>query len=131
VINQKELLKEAGYSDKAIKYFLNREGVGTIKNADSSARYKGPCGDIMEFFLKIEENIIKDVKFQAIGCAGAYSSGSALTKMIKNKPLIEAEKITERDIFNHLGKIPDSKIHCARLALITLKKAIEDYEKKK
>ena len=131
MIKQKELLKQAGYSDKAIKYFLEKFGVGVIKDTDVSEKYQGPCGDIMEFFLKIENDIIKNAKFQAIGCAGAYSAGSALTQMIINKSLEDAEKIKEKNIIEHLDRIPKSKIHCACLALRTLKKAVEKYKKNK
>ena len=127
---QKELLKQAGYSDKAIRYFLEKTGVGVIEDADVSEKYKGPCGDIMQFFLKIDQGIITDAKFQAIGCAGAYSAGSALTQMIINKSLENAEKIKEEDVIKHLGMVPESKIHCVCLALRTLKKAIEDCERK-
>lgn len=127
--NQKELLKQAGYSAKAIKYFLEKTGVGVIEDADVSEKYKGPCGDIMQFFLKIDKDIITDVKFQAIGCAGAYSAGSALTQMIIGKSLKDAEKIKEEDVIKHLGMVPESKIHCACLALRTLKKTIENYDK--
>jgi nitrogen fixation protein NifU and related proteins len=129
-MKQEDLLKEAGYSNKAIKYFLEKEGVGIIKKFNASARYKGSCGDIMEFFLEIKNKIIKNARFQAIGCAGSYSAGSALTKIVKNKSLKEVEKINEEDIINHLGKIPKSKIHCAKLALNTLKKAIRNYKNK-
>ena len=93
--------------------------------------YTGPCGDTMEIFLKIESNIIKDAKFQATGCAGSFISGSALTKMVKGRTLEEAEKIDREDVLNHLGGIPEAKIHCAYLAVITLRKAIEKYGKNK
>ena len=93
--------------------------------------YTGPCGDTMEIFLKIDSNIIKDAKFQAIGCAGSFVSGSTLTKMIKGKTLEEAEKINREDVLNHLGGIPEAKIHCAYLAVITLRKAIEKYRENK
>ena len=123
-----KLLKESGFSKKSINYFLNEVNVGKLENADVSEMYTGPCGDTMAFYLNIKENIITNAKFQAIGCAGAYSSGSALTKMIEDKTLNEVREIDEKDILEHLGGLPASKIHCACLALKTLKKTIEKYE---
>ena len=126
----KDLLKKSGYSDKAANYYLNRVNVGELANPDAYAIYTGPCGDTMEFFLKIEDGMIKDAKFQAIGCAGAFSSGSALSDMIRGKKLVDAEKIEEEDIIKFLGKIPLQKVHCACLAKRTLRKAIAEYEGK-
>jgi NifU-like protein len=76
---------------------------------------------------EIESDVIKDAKFQAIGCAGAFSAGSALMKMVKGKALEEAVRVTEEDIINFLGGIPKQKIHCACLAKRTLEMAIEKY----
>jgi len=101
--------------------------VGLIDNPSAHLVYTGPCGDSMEIYVKIESDVIKDAKFQAIGCAGAFSTGSALMEMEKEKTLEEAEKITEEDIINFLGGIPKQKIYCACLAKRTLRKAIEKY----
>ena len=87
----RELLKKSGYSNEAIKYYTEKVNVGEIKDPSVRFAYTGPCGDTMEVFLRIESNIIKDAKFMAIGCAGAYASGSALMEMIKGKTLEEAE----------------------------------------
>jgi len=125
-----ELLKLAGYSDKAIELFMKKVNVGKISNPDVSTTYTGICGDTMKIFLKVENGKIKDAKFQAIGCAGSFAAGSALTEMIKDKSLEEAEKITEKDIIGFLGKIPEQKLHCAHLAKKTLEKAINDYREK-
>ncbi len=125
-----ELLKLAGYSDKAIELFMKKVNVGEISNPDVSTTYTGICGDTMKIFLKVENGKIKDAKFQAIGCAGSFAAGSALTEMIKDKSLEEAEKITEKDIIGFLGKIPEQKLHCASLAKKTLEKAINDYREK-
>jgi nitrogen fixation NifU-like protein len=123
----RRLLEKSGYSSKAIEYYLKKVNVGRIENASVHLAYTGPCGDSMEVYLKIESDVIKDAKFQAIGCAGAFSSGSALMEMVKEKRLEEAEKITEEDIINFLGGIPKQKIHCACLAKRTLQKAIKKY----
>jgi nitrogen fixation NifU-like protein len=125
-----DLLKQSGYSDKAIEYYVNRVNVGEIDNHSSRFTYTGPCGDTMAIYVKIESGVIKDAKFQAIGCAGAFASGSALTEMIKGKTLEEAERIDESDIVSHLGAIPEQKIHCACLARRTLGFAIGDYRQR-
>ncbi|MGP3667936.1 MAG: iron-sulfur cluster assembly scaffold protein [Candidatus Bathyarchaeota archaeon] len=125
-----ELLRLAGYSDKAIKLFIEKVNVGEISNPDVSTTYTGICGDTMKIFLKIEDGKIKDAKFQAIGCAGSFAAGSALTEMIKDKSLEEAEKITEKNVVEFLGKIPEQKLHCAHLAKKTLEKAIKEYREK-
>ncbi len=126
----RDLLKKSGYSDRAIEYYENHLNVGRIENPDVQYIFTGPCGDTMELFLKITSNVITEAKFQAIGCAGTFTSGSALTKMINGKTLKDCEKLDENDIQKHLSAIPQQKVHCARLAILTLKKAIEQYEKK-
>lgn len=128
--NVRDLLNKSGYSDKAIDYYEKKLNVGKIENPDAYFMYTGPCGDTVEMFLKIESDIIKEAKFRAIGCAGSFVSGSALTEIIKGKTLDEAEGIDENDIISHLGKIPAPKIHCACLSKRTLQKAIRQYKEK-
>ncbi|MGQ9460854.1 MAG: iron-sulfur cluster assembly scaffold protein [Candidatus Bathyarchaeaceae archaeon] len=125
-----ELLRKAGYSEKAIDYYVGKVNVGVIEGAEAVDSYTGLCGDSMRIFLKVEDDVIKDAKFQAIGCAGAFASGSALTEMVKGKTLKEAGKITEQDVIKNLGDLPGPKIHCARLAVDALKKSIESYMKR-
>ena len=124
-----ELLKSSGYSSRAIEYYLNKVDVGVIETPSIHFAYTGPCNDTMEVFLKIESNIIKDAKFLAVGCAGAFASGSALMELIKGKTLEEAKKIDEEDIIEYLGRLPKPKIHCACLAKRTLRKTLEQYRK--
>jgi nitrogen fixation NifU-like protein len=81
----------------------------------------------MRIYLTIEGKTIKDAKFQAIGCAGAFAAGSTITEMVKRMPLKEAKKVTEQDILKELGGLPGSKLHCARLAVDALIKSIESY----
>ena len=126
-----ELLREAGYSEKAIEYYLKKVNVGIIEGAEATDTFTGLCGDSMRIYLKIENNVIKDAKFQAIGCAGAFASGSALTTIIKGKTLEEAKKITEQDVIQELGRLPGPKFHCARLAVDALRKSIKSYEEGK
>ena len=124
-----ELLRKAGYSDKAIDCYIRKINVGIIEGAEAVDSHMGFCGDSMKVYLKVEKGIIKNAKFQAIGCAGAFASGSALTEMVKGKTLKEAKKITEQDVIKDLGDLPGPKIHCARLAVDALRKSIESYIK--
>ena len=120
----RELLVKSGYSDRAIEYYLEKVNVGEMKNPTVEVSYTGPCGDTMQLYLKIESSVIKDGKFHAIGCAGAFSSGSALIEMVKGKSLEEAEGITEDDIIDFLGGLPEKKFDCTCLARMTLLRAI-------
>ena len=125
-----ELLRKAGYSDKAIDYYLRKLNVGVIEGAEAVDSYTGLCGDSIRVYLKVDEGVIRDAKFQAIGCAGAFASGSALTEMVRGKTLKEAAEITERDVVRYLGELPGPKLHCARLAVDALRKTIESYVKR-
>ena len=124
-----KLLRKAGYSEKAIDYYIRKLNVGIIEGAEAVDSYTGFCGDSMKVYLKVEKGLIRNAKFQAIGCAGAFASGSALTEMVRGKTLEEAEKLTEQDVIRDLGDLPGPKIHCARLAVDALRKAIESYAK--
>ncbi|KPJ56356.1 hypothetical protein AMJ49_05130 [Parcubacteria bacterium DG_74_2] len=124
-----ELLKKSGYSKKAIEYFVKKTNVGEIKDASVFFSFTGPCGDTIEIYLKIKHGIIKQAKFQATGCAGAFASGSALCEIIKGKTLDQAKNIKKQEIIKSLGGLPGLKIHCACLAKTTLNKAIEKYLK--
>jgi nitrogen fixation NifU-like protein len=123
----KVLLRKSGYSQKAIDYYMKKVNVGEIKSPEAHFVYTGPCGDTVEIFLRIKKGVIKDAKFQAIGCAGSFSSGSALCEIVKGRTPQEAEKITEEDIINHLGELPAPKVHCACLVKKTLVAAIKRY----
>ena len=125
-----ELLRKAGYPEKAIDYYMMKLNVGVIEGAEAVDSFTGLCGDSMRIYLKVEDDVIKDAKFQAIGCAGAFASGSALTEMVKGKTLKEAEKITEHDILKDLEGLPGPKLHCARLSVDALRKSIESYMKR-
>jgi len=128
---QVDLLKSSGYSDRAIEYFINKVNVGEIEKPSVSYAFTGPCGDTMQIQLKINGSRITEAKFQAIGCAGAFTSGSALTKIIKGKTLEHAEKIGEKEVIDHLGGMSAAKFHCVCLAKRTLDQAIEQYRKAK
>ena len=123
-----KLLQKAGYSDKAIDYYIKEVNVGVIKGTEAVDSHMGFCGDSMKVYLKVQDGVICDAKFQAIGCAGAFASGSALTEMVKGKTLKQAQQINEKDVSNDLGDLPGAKIHCARLAVDALRKTIESFE---
>jgi len=124
----KQLLKGSGYSEKAIKYYLERTHIGRIENPDAEIIHMGLCGDIMHFSLRIKDNIIENIKFQATCCVGGLSAGSAVSMLVKGKTIDEAKSLTEEDIARHLKALPKQKIHCICLAVKALKKAVENYE---
>ncbi len=127
-----ELLKEAGYSEKVIEFYMNKVNVGVVKDADVDLAFTGPCGDTMKVYLQINnDNVVEYAKFQYLGCPGAASAGSAMTRIVKGKTLEEAKRISEQDILQELGGLPESKLHCPELAITTLQKAIEKYENRK
>ena len=129
------------YSKKVMGHIQNPRNMGEIKNPDGVGTEGNPvCGDVMRLFIKIEqrtknkgqeEEYIKDIKFQTLGCGAAIASSSMLTTMVKGKPLEKAEKITREAIAEALGGLSPTKIHCSVLAADALKKAIADYRKKK
>ncbi|KAF5423586.1 MAG: scaffold protein [ANME-2 cluster archaeon HR1] len=119
------------YSEKVKEHFRNPRNVGTIKDADAVGRVGNPvCGDVMEIQLKIEDNIIKDIKFQTFGCASAIATSSMITEMAKGKTLDEALEITRNDVADELDGLPPIKMHCSNLAADALHSAIEDYMEK-
>jgi len=119
------------YSEKVKEHFRNPRNVGTIKDADAIGRVGNPvCGDVMEIQLKIEDNIIKDIKFQTFGCASAIATSSMITEMAKGKTLDEALEITRNDVADELDGLPPIKMHCSNLAADALHSAIEDYMEK-
>jgi nitrogen fixation NifU-like protein len=125
------MLSESGYSDKAIEFLKNQESIGILENADQVTDLTGPCGDSMKISLKINNNRIDDAKMQILGCPGAVASGSALVSIIKGMSIDEARKLDLDALYRELEKLPDKKIHCARLALKTMHKAIDEYRDRK
>lgn len=121
----REMLSEAGYSDKAIHYFQSEENIGVLENPNQVTDLTGPCGDTMKISLHIDGDKIDDAKIQVLGCPGAVASGCALINIAKGKTLKDARQIKIEALYKELEKLPDKKIHCARLAIKTLQKAIE------
>ncbi|MGL4393453.1 MAG: Fe-S cluster assembly scaffold protein NifU [Fusobacteriaceae bacterium] len=117
------------YSEKVMEHFMAPKNVGVIENPDGYGKVGNPaCGDIMEMFLKIENNIITDVKFRTFGCASAIASSSVSTELILGKTIEEALSITNKAVVEELGGLPPIKMHCSVLAEEAIKLAIEDYK---
>jgi nitrogen fixation protein NifU and related proteins len=119
------------YNDKVVEHFSNPRNVGEITDADGigeTGSFK--CGDTMKLYIKVEEGLITDVKFQTYGCGAAIASSSMLTEMVKGKTLEEALEITNQDVADELGGLPPLKLHCSNLAADALHNAIVDYRKK-
>lgn len=116
------------YSEKVMDHFRNPRNVGVIENADGVGEVGNPvCGDIMKIYLKIENDIITDVKFETFGCGSAIASSSMATEMIKGKPISETLEVTNKAVTEALDGLPAHKLHCSVLAEEAIKKAIKDY----
>ena len=117
------------YSEKVMDHFTNPRNVGTMEDADGVGEVgNARCGDIMKIYLKIENDIIVDVKFETFGCGSAIASSSMATEMIKGKPISEALALTNKAIAEALDGLPAHKMHCSVLAEEAIRAAIEDYE---
>lgn len=119
------------YTEKVMDHFTNPRNVGEIENADGVGQVGNPsCGDIMKISLKVEDNVIKDIKFKTFGCGAAVATSSMVTEMAIGKTLDEALQITNKSVAEALEGLPPAKMHCSNLAADALKAAIEDYNKK-
>jgi nitrogen fixation NifU-like protein len=125
-------LAEVGYSKKVLEHFMNPKNVGTIENADGYGKVGNPvCGDLMEMYIKVEKDIITDIKFKTFGCGSAIATSSMVTELAKGKHVDEAMKITRQDVADELDGLPPKKMHCSNLAADALQAAIKDYKKRK
>ena len=116
------------YSEKVMDHFGNPRNVGVIEDADGVGEVGNPvCGDIMKIYLKIENDIIADVKFETFGCGSAIASSSMATELIKGKPISEALKLTNKAVAEALDGLPAHKVHCSVLAEEAIKVALKDY----
>ncbi len=119
------------YSEKVMDHFLHPRNVGEIENADGVGEVgNAKCGDIMKVYLKIDNGIITDVKFNTFGCGSAIATSSMATEMIKGKKVEEALTLSNKAVVEALDGLPTHKIHCSVLAEEAVKAAIEDYYKK-
>ena len=120
------------YSEKVMEHFRNPRNVGVIEDADAVGEVgNAKCGDIMKMYMKIDDDIITDVKFETFGCGSAIASSSMATEMIKGKPVSEAMQLTNAAVAEALDGLPDYKMHCSVLAEEAIKSALEDYNSKK
>ena len=119
------------YSEKVMDHFRNPRNVGVIEDADGVGEVGNPvCGDIMKIYLKIDDDVITDVKFETFGCGSAIASSSMATEMIKGKPVNEAMQLTNKAVAEALDGLPDYKMHCSVLAEEAIKSALDDYNSK-
>ena len=119
------------YSEKVMDHFRNPRNVGVIEDANGIGEVgNARCGDIMKMYLKIEDDVIQDVKFETFGCGSAIASSSMATEMIKGKPVAEAEKLTNKAVTEALDGLPAHKIHCSVLAEEAIQSALEDYRRR-
>ncbi|MEE0762738.1 MAG: Fe-S cluster assembly scaffold protein NifU [Acutalibacteraceae bacterium] len=119
------------YSEKVMDHFMNPRNLGEIENADGIGEVgNAKCGDIMKIYLKVDKNIITDVKFETFGCGSAIASSSMATEMIKGKSIDEALKLSNKAVAEALDGLPAHKMHCSVLAEEAIKAAVQDYYNK-
>ena len=120
------------YSEKVMEHFRHPRNVGEMKNPDGIGHVGNPiCGDIMELYIKVNNNRIIDAKFKTFGCGAAIATSSMITGMVKGKTIEEALKISNKAVVEALDGLPPVKMHCSVLAKDALKSAIDDYLAKK
>ena len=125
---QRQIIEEARavYSDRVIKEFSNPKNVGRLAKPDAHATVQGWCGDTMEIYLRLDGAKIEEASFMTDGCGPTVACGSVLTTMVKGMSLKEAEGISPQRLIDALDGLPEESVHCAELALTTLRKAIGD-----
>jgi len=121
-----EDMKEV-YSEKTIDHFLNPRNLGKIPAPDGLGRITGPHGNTMEICLKVKDGKVLNASFWTDGCGCCIASGSIVTELAKGKSVLEAQKITQQDVLDAIGGLPEDDLHCALLATNTLKEAIRDH----
>ena len=119
------------YSEKVMDHFMNPRNVGIIEDADGVGEVgNAKCGDIMKMYLKIDDDVITDVKFETFGCASAIASSSMATELIKGKKVEDAMALTNKAVAEALDGLPDYKMHCSVLAEEAIRAALHDYNSK-
>ena len=119
------------YTEKTIKHFRSPKFAGEMKNPDAVGEVGNVrCGDVMKMFIKVENNIIMDIRFQTYGCIAAIASSDAMCELAIGKTLDDALKITFKDVVKQLDDLPQIKQHCSVLGTAALKKAIQNYKKR-
>ncbi|MBN2621647.1 iron-sulfur cluster assembly scaffold protein [candidate division WOR-3 bacterium] len=126
-------MKSTSYSEKVLDHFRNPRNVGTLKGDDVAiGRVGNPvCGDLMEFYIRVKNNRIEDIRFKTFGCGSAIATASMITELAKGKTLEQALSITRKDVADELDGLPPIKMHCSNLAADALKDAIRNFQNKK
>jgi nitrogen fixation NifU-like protein len=125
-------MAQIGYSKKVMEHFMNPRNVGVIENPDGYGKVGNPvCGDVMEIFISVNNDVITDIKFRTFGCGSAIATSSMVTELAKGKHVDEAMRITRGDVATELEGLPAQKMHCSNLAADALHEAIKDYKSKK
>ena len=120
------------YTKKVIQHFTNPHNYGKIEKADAIGEAGNPvCGDLMKIYIKVNKNIIEDIKFETLGCAAAIATSSMVTDLVKGETLEKAMEISNKDVAESLEGLPPVKMHCSNLAADALHDAIEKYRKNK
>jgi nitrogen fixation NifU-like protein len=119
------------YTDKVMDHFMNPRNVGEIKDADGIGQVGNPtCGDMMAFYIKVDDDRLADVKFKTFGCGAAIAVSSMVSELAKGMTIEEAKALTNEAVASELGGLPANKMHCSNLGADALHAAIEDFEKK-
>jgi nitrogen fixation NifU-like protein len=120
------------YSEKVMEHFMNPRNMGEIEDADGIGEVGNPvCGDLMKIYIKIEDNVITDIKFKTFGCGAAIATSSMVTELVKGKSIEDALKVTNKDVAEELDGLPPLKMHCSLLAEEGIKAAIENYHNRR
>jgi nitrogen fixation NifU-like protein len=120
------------YSQQVVDHFNNPRNQGHMENPDGVGKVGNPvCGDVMYIYIKVKDDVIQDIKWETMGCAAAIATSSMISELARGKTLEEAERITRGDVADALEGLPPVKMHCSNLAADGLRKAIEDYRKRR
>lgn len=123
----RSMLRNAGYSEKAVNYYLETPHLGIIPNADQISEMTGTCGDTIKVYLKVENDRIADVKYEIMGCPGSISAAMAAGDLVRGKTVDDALALNDGDVFHFLEEIPVKKHHCIQLAVKALLSALHDF----
>ena len=116
------------YTEKVIELFRNPQNMGKIESPSGVGKVGNPkCGDVMWIYIKVDNGVIKDCKFETFGCVAAIATSSVVTQLVKGKTIEEALRVTNKDVVKELGGLPPIKHHCSLLAEEGVKAAIQDY----
>jgi nitrogen fixation NifU-like protein len=125
-------MAQIGYSKKVMDHFMDPKNVGTIENPDGYGKVGNPvCGDLMEMYITVKDDIITDIKFQTFGCGSAIATSSMVTELAKGMHVDKAMKLTRDNVASELDGLPPQKMHCSNLAADALHAAIKDFMGKK